>query len=104
DSYGNTASPKRTSFGGVQASVPTMFYYVLLRTRSGNSGKSVTQCSASELKCVGFVMSHAMPKGHKPERRDMRSVAEIEKMAGFQFFTNVPNAPKDSYTASDWGF
>ena len=22
---------------------------------------------------------------------------------GFQFFTNVPNAPKDTYNPSDWG-
>lgn len=103
DSYGNTATPKRTNFGGVQASVPTMFFYVLLRTKSGSSGKSVMQCSASELMCTGFVMSHAMPKGHKPEKRDMRSVAEIEKMVGFKFFTNAPNAPKETYNASDWG-
>lgn len=33
DSYGNTAQPKRTGFGGVQASVPTMFYTLLLRTK-----------------------------------------------------------------------
>lgn len=27
------AQPKRTGFGGVQASVPTMFYTLLLRTK-----------------------------------------------------------------------
>ena len=76
DSYGNTASPKKAAFGGQQAGVPTMFY---------------------------FVMSHAMQKGHKPSRSDMRSVAEVERLSGFQFFTNVPNAPKDTYNPSDWG-
>lgn len=103
DTYGNTATPKRISFGGVQASVPTMFYYVLLRTKRGNTGKSVVECRADELQCVGFVMSHAMPKGHEPSRSDMRSVAEIEQLAGFTFFSNVPNAPKSTYNASDWG-
>lgn len=42
-------------------------------------------------------------KGHEPERRDMRSVAEIERLTGFTFFANVPNAPKDTYNPSDWG-
>lgn len=103
DSYGNTAQPKRTGFGGVQASVPTMFYTLLLRTKKGNTEKSVMECSREELQCVAFVMSHAMQKGHEPERRDMRSVAEIERLTGFTFFANVPNAPKDTYNPSDWG-
>lgn len=103
DAYGNTAQPKRTGFGGVQASVPTMFYTLLLRTKRGNTGKSVMECSREELQCVAFVMSHAMQKEHEPERRDMRSVAEIERLTGFTFFANVPNAPKDTYNPSDWG-
>lgn len=104
DTYGNTASPKTTNFGGVPAGVPTMFYYVLLRTKSGNSGKPVLNCSANELQCVGFVISHAMPKGHKPATTDMRSVEWIENFTGFKFFTNVPNAPKGTYNPTEWGF
>ena len=103
DTYGNTATPKRTGFGGVQASVPTAFYYVLLRTKNGETNNSVFQCSASDLQCVGFILSHALPKGHKPQRADMRSVKEIEEMTGFTFFANVPNAPKDTYDPKDWG-
>ena len=61
------------------------------------------ECSREELQCVAFVMSHAMQKEHEPERRDMRSVAEIERLTGFTFFANVPNAPKDTYNPSDWG-
>lgn len=103
DSYGNTASPKKAAFGGQQAGVPTMFYYAMLRTKNAKSGKSVLRCSREELQCAAFVMSHAMQKGHKPLRSDMRSVAEVERLSGFQFFTNVPNAPKDTYNPSDWG-
>ena len=103
DSYGNTASPKKAAFGGQQAGVPTMFYYAMLRTKNAKSGKSVLRCSREELQCAAFVMSHAMQKGHKPARSDMRSVAEVERLSGFQFFTNVPNAPKDTYNPSDWG-
>jgi hypothetical protein len=30
------------------------------------------------------------------------SVEALEKKVGFTFFVNVPNAPKGSYTSSDW--
>ncbi|MBO7281904.1 MAG: DNA/RNA non-specific endonuclease [Alistipes sp.] len=103
DKYGNTGKPAKISFGGrSDVSRPTMFYYALLRTKSGNTGKSVTECSASELKCVAFVICHEQAKGHKPEAKDMISVAELEKLTGFTFFGNVPNAPKDTFNSSEW--
>ena len=103
DKYGNTGKPAKISFGGrSDVSRPTMFYYALLRTKSGNTGKSVTECSASELKCVAFVICHEQAKGHKPEARDMISVAELEKLTGFTFFGNVPNAPKSTFNSSEW--
>ena len=80
-----------------------MFYYLLLRTKNGNTKKSVMDCAASDLKCAAFVLRHNMDKGHKPQAKDMMSVAEIERLTGFTFFANVPNAPKDTYNPSDWG-
>ncbi|MCX4334867.1 MAG: DNA/RNA non-specific endonuclease [Bacteroidales bacterium] len=104
DAYGNRESARKISFGGrSDVSLPTMFYYVLLRTKSGNTGKAVTECKPEELQCAAFVMCHAMQKGHKPQAKDMMSVAELEKITGFTYFANVPNAPKDSYKPSDWG-
>lgn len=105
DGYGYTVSPKKISFGGrSDVSMPTMFYCVLLRTKSGNSGKSVINCSASELKCAAFVRSHTNSlKGQSVTRNEMMSVADLEKLTGFTFFVNVPNAPKDTFNASDWG-
>lgn len=102
DSYGNSASQRTTSFGNKTTSVPTMFYTLCLRTKRGNTNKSVLNCSRDELQCAAFVMSHAMEKGHKPQAKDMRSVKEIEELTGFTFFENVPNAPKDTFNASDW--
>ena len=32
-----------------------------------------------------------------------KSVADLEKKTGQTYFANVPNAPKDTYNASDWG-
>ena len=104
DSYGNVSTPQTISFGGrTDVHKPTMFYYALLRTKSGHSGKEVTKCSAGELQCAAFVISHTMAKGHKPEIRDMMSVSELETITGFTYFPNVPNAPKDIVNASDWG-
>ena len=103
DKYGNTGKPAKISFGGrSDVSRPTMFYYALLRTKKGNSGKSVKDCSASELQCAAFVICHEQSKGHKPESRDIISIEELEALTGFSYFDNVPNAPKSVVAPSDW--
>ena len=105
DGYGMTATPSTISFGGRDdVSMPTMFYYLLMRTKSGNSGKSLKDCSADEIKCAAFVRTHTNDlKGQKVTSREMKSIADIEQLTGFTFFPNVPNAPKSSFRASDWG-
>ena len=73
-------------------------------SKSGNSGKSVKNCSASELKCAAFVRTHTNSlKGQEVSSREMMSVSALEQITGVTYFPNVPNAPKDSYNASDWG-
>lgn len=32
------------------------------------------------------------------------SISDLEKLTGFKYFVNVPNAPKNTFNASDWGF
>lgn len=105
DGYGNTVSPKTIEFGGRNdVSMPTMFYYVLLRTKKGTSGKAVNKCTADELQCVAFVRSHTNNlQGQKVTSKEMMSVSDLEKITGVTYFPHVPNAPKSSYKASDWG-
>jgi DNA/RNA endonuclease G (NUC1) len=105
DGYGETVSPKTISFGGrSDVDMPTMFYYALLRTKKGSTGKALKDCSASEMKCAAFVRSHTNNhKGQKVTSTEMMSISDLEKVTGFKYFTNVPNAPKSSFTASDWG-
>uniref|UniRef100_UPI004055B352 DNA/RNA non-specific endonuclease n=1 Tax=Alistipes sp. TaxID=1872444 RepID=UPI004055B352 len=105
DGYGVTATPKKISFGGrSDVSCPTMFYIAVLRTKSGRTGKSVINCSSSELKCAAFVRTHSNThKGQKVTSREMMSIADLERLTGHQFFVNVPNAPKQNFSASDWG-
>ena len=100
---GASASPKTISFGGRDdVSCPTMFYYALLRTKGGSTGKRVQECSADELQCAAFTICHNMAKGHKPEAADMMSITELENLTGVKYFQNVPQAPKGSYMVSDW--
>lgn len=105
DNRGSSLSrPSTISFGGrSDVAKPTMFYYALLRTKKGNTGKSVTKCSADELQCVAFVVSHTAAKGNKPSAQDLISISALEELTGFTYFPNVPNAPKSTFNASDWG-
>ena len=105
DAYGWTVSPSTISFGGRNdVSMPTMYYYVLLRTKKGNTGKALSSCTADELQCVAFVRSHTNSlKGQKVTSRELMSVADLEKITGVTYFPNVPHAPKTSFKASDWG-
>ncbi len=104
DRRGYTDSPATISYGGRNdVSRPTMFYYILMRTKSGSSGKALKDCTASEIKCAAFVRSHKTPKGVKVSSQDLMSVSDLEKITGFTYFPNVPQAPKGSYKASDWG-
>lgn len=91
-----------TDNGGYECPVPTQYYKVLLRTRSGSTGKRVADCEESELICIGFWYEHSTQISQTPSGCAM-SVTDIERKCGFSFFANVPNAPKSSYSRSDWG-
>lgn len=105
DGYGVSASPRKIEFGGrSDVSCPTMFYIAVLRTKRGDTGKSVLNCSDDELMCAAFVRAHSNRlKGQQVTSREMMSISDLEKLTGHSFFTNVPNAPKATFKASDWG-
>ena len=105
DGYGRSAEPSTQTYmstSGVR--IPTMMYVALLRTKTGSTGKSVKECSADELKCVAFRRSQNPDNnGQAVTYRELMSVKDLEDLTGFEFFPNVPNAPKTTFTASDWG-
>lgn len=104
DKRGYEDSPSTISFGGRDdVTRPTMFYYVLLRTKKGDTGKALSECKSSEIKCAAFVRSHNTGKSIKVDKKDMMSVAELEELTGITYFANVPQAPKTTCSASDWG-
>ena len=104
DKRGYTDSPATISYGGRNdVHRPTMFYYILMRTKNGSSGKPLSQCTTDEIKCAAFVRSHKTPKGVSVSAQEMMSVSDLEKVTGFTYFPNVPQAPKNTYKASEWG-
>lgn len=104
-SYWENTSRTCTDADGNRVVIPTHFYKVMIRSRNGNTRKSLRELSASEIKCVGFWMEHKSygTKGDV-DRSQLVSVAEIERRTGLTFFSNIPNAPKQTFVHSDWGF
>lgn len=92
---------------GKQIPIPSHFYKVLLSSKDGNTGKPISQLKASELRCVGFWLSHYGHANNAPITKNfMMSVAEIEEKTGFTFFPMLSEeaaSVKNTYNAGDWG-
>lgn len=90
--------------------VPTHYYKLILRTRNGNTGKAIQECSASELIAVGFWFENGDGTDDsgaaKPtlDASYLKSVAWIEQQTGFTFFPDVPPSVKQQCNPSDWKF
>lgn len=121
----NTASSKRcadtlyivTGTYGVQGSgsdkagtsvaVPEYCWKVLLRTRSGRTGKRVDQITdASQLMAIGFWAKNAS-SSKNGLKEYITSVADIEEKTGYKFFTmfddGIAADVKAQNNPSDWG-
>ena len=89
--------------------MPEARYRVILRTKSGNTGKPVAECSADELIAIGFWFPMALEGQTVYEENNKSkwifSVSEIEQKIGgaFRFFPTVPEEVKTGYDLSDWG-
>ena len=104
DGYGNNAYKKTALFMGSDVQIPTMFYYACLRTKSGNSGKSLKNCTRDEIMCAAFVRAHSSgTAGQAVSKKEMMSIDDLEALTGFDYFTAIPNAPEDSFNPADWG-
>lgn len=95
--------PKTAEDGsGRSVPVPDAYFKVLLRTRTGKTGKAVQECPAGELKSVGFWVEHKNYGKIQPPQEICRSVAEIERKTGFTFFPGVPPEVKRDFVYTDW--
>lgn len=99
---------KTISRFGRTIGVPTHCYKLLLRTKSGDTGKAIKDVtSADELICIGFLFENDESSKDVNISTVATSVAEIEKRAGFKFFRNLNPAIADKVKSqnrpSDWG-
>ena len=101
DAYGCKSYKKTATFMGSEVQIPTMFYYALMRTKSGSSRKSLKNCSRDEIMCAAFVRAHDITKGQKVTSKEMMSIDALEALTGFDYFPAIPNAPEDSFPSDE---
>ena len=87
-------------------------YKAVLRTKKGNTGKRISECSADELMSIAFWFPQCFDSGSYANRKTnieslssaVMSVAELEAKIGgdFSFFPDAPVQSKESFTISDW--
>lgn len=98
----------KTSDKSKDCIMPTARYKLVLRTKTGSTGKPIWECSADEVMAIGFWFPQSFT-GEKlsslPPLADyIYSVSDIEKKIGseFSFFPLAPEGVKDSYNINDW--
>ncbi len=93
---------------GRKITSPSHAFKLVLRTKSGNSGKAIADItSADDLKCIAFLFKNNATGAGTSIRDAAVSVAEIEERSGFKFFRNIDSKIADEVKAqknlSDWG-
>ncbi len=94
--YAGTTTDK----SGKACPLPNGYYKVMLRTITGNTGKAISECSADELKAIGYWFEHE----YYSSMPSPMSVADIEELTGFEFFPDAPAEVKESFKSSLWTF
>ncbi len=88
--------------------MPTHQFKMALRTKKGNTGKRIADCTADELQAIGFWIE-AFPtlsgtSATAELNRRVVPVSFIEEKMGIEFFPDVPASVKADYNPADWGF
>lgn len=83
--------------------LPTNYFKVLLRTRSGVTGKSIRDCNPDELISIGFWVDQRSYGNIEPPRSICTTVTDVETKTGFSFFPQVSATVKQQNAPSQWG-
>ena len=86
---------------GGKVAVPKAYFKVLLRTKSGNTGKAVDNSNATT---IGFWYENRKYSYSTPRVSDVKSVDEIERLTGFTFFPQISDEVKETKDLARWGF
>jgi endonuclease G len=101
--YFGTGAGTTTDGAGNEVPIPTHYYKVLLRTKSGNTGKAIQDCSADELISIGFWVEQKSYGNIAPPASICTTVSEIEQKTGFTFFPSVDASVKKQNNPTAWG-
>lgn len=85
---------------GGKVAVPKAYFKVLLRTKSGNTGKAVDNSNATT---IGFWYENRQYSYSTPRVSDVKSVAEIERLTGFTLFPQISDDIKKRKEVEYWG-
>ena len=91
---------------GRNITMPSHCYKLLLRTRNGDTGKSITQITdPSELMAIGFLFENTS-EGNIAPAEAVVSIAEVEARCGIKFFPTIDpaieKAVKEQKNIADW--
>ena len=97
-----------TDQNGKRIAAPEYCFKVILRTRSGRTGKRIDQITdASQLKAIGYWAANASSSNSGNLRDYTVSVSEIERKTGFKFFPmleeKIAEQVKAQNNPSDFG-
>ncbi len=86
---------------------PTHCYKLLLRTRSGNTKKSISEITdPNEIKAIGFLFANE--SNAVSYQKAVVSIKEVEERSGFTFYQNlnpaVAESVKNQKNINDWNF
>lgn len=94
------------SNNGNRVGVPSHCWKVMLRIRNGAGSKQLSECTASEVKAIGFLYENEASANSVSNRSAACSVKKVEEFTGFEFFRNLPEGIADqvkgTFNTSDW--
>ena len=101
-------NPTIINKNGRRITRPSHCFKLLLKTRSGNTHKSISDItSADDLVSIGFLYENDNDSEYTTFSEAAVSVAEIEERSGFTFFRNIDPSIADEVKSrknlDDWG-
>lgn len=90
----SSIAKQTTDKSGKTCPIPSHYYKVLLRTKSGNTGKAIKDITnASELKAIAILIKHKSTCNI--QNSDYIPIKELERQSGYTFFPALNDAIED---------
>lgn len=108
DTHHSSIASSTTDKSGNTCPIPTHYYKALLRTKSGNTGRNISQITdPSQLIAIALWLEHKNTEDdNKIQTTEFISVAELEERTGFTFFPmiddSIEQSVKQKMNVSNW--